>query len=166
MSRRGEPRSPEELAEIRRKRAEGGKKGGRPRKEIDWDRVAYLANMGATAMEIAAVMGVSEDTLRSGRNGKVFRGILEGGVLKANVSIRRVLFGTLRGRLVDPATGEVEVVPVEERIAMAKYLANRKTYLNLEESASSADVTSGGKPLGDGVRVLTVTVKGEPDEDE
>lgn len=94
---------------------------GRPRKVIEWRYVEYLASMGATSKEIAEAVGVGLTTLESR---PTFREAVARGVYLANVSIRRVLFGVLRGQLIDPATGRAEKVPMEERISMAKYLAN------------------------------------------
>lgn len=154
-------RTPEE---VRRARAEGGKKGGRPPKPIDWNLVTYLASIDCTEAEIAASLGIRKERLTHGKNAKVMASIVAGGTPKVNVSIRRVLVGTLRGRLIDPETGAIEHVPMDERIAMAKYLATKKRYLDLESAAT--DLTSGGKPLNDGVKVMTVIVSGEPEEDE
>lgn len=158
------PLDAEGSAEAALASVEGGeqeqKRGrGRPKKEVNWDLVGYFASMGSPREEIAQAVGVSLDTLMRGANGKIFEGILAGGIYKANASIRRVLFGTLRGRLIDP-DGKVIEIPVDERIAMAKYLAQRKTYLNLAERV---DVTTDDEQLGasSSKDVLVITVKND-----
>lgn len=41
-----------------------GRKPGRPKAEIDWSRVSEMLEAGATAVGIAASIGIEEDTLR------------------------------------------------------------------------------------------------------
>ena len=156
--KRGGKTAAEMQREDRERGAQAKRGRGRPPKEINWDLAAAYANMGATRYEIAAALGVSLKTLERPRNRKIFDAIRSGGVYRANLSIRRVLFGTLRGRLVDPS-GETIIVPLEERIAMAKYLANRRSFVMLEEAHASALTDSAQERLG---RVVVVRVGSRP----
>ena len=66
-------------------------KGGRPRKEIDAKLVEQLASIQCTDEEIAAICGVSHDTLLRRKNDDpVFLEAIEQGRAKGRVSLRRL----------------------------------------------------------------------------
>lgn len=66
-------------------------KGGRPRKEIDAKLVEQLASIQCTDLEIAAICGVSHDTLLRRKNDDPeFLEMLEQGRAKGRVSLRRM----------------------------------------------------------------------------
>src|ERR1700722_2286745 len=60
---------------------------GRPRKQIDEKQIESLAGIGCTVAEIAAVLGVSKDTLE--RN---YAALIEKGRELAKCSLRRMQF--------------------------------------------------------------------------
>jgi len=65
---------------------------GRPRKNLDGNLIRRLAGIGCTNKEIAAVTGVSEDTLE--RN---FAGVIEKGRETAKASLRRFQWKSAAG---------------------------------------------------------------------
>lgn len=138
-------RSPQQIREAR---ARGGKLGGRPRRRISWRRVVLLAERGFTRREVAAEVGVSLRTLTGPLRREVFARSYRLGCLRASVAIRAVLIQTLRGRLVNPLTGEAELVPMRLRISVAKYLGTRPDYLDLDGKRGWAGSRNGSRLMG------------------
>jgi hypothetical protein len=68
--------------------------GGRPKKEVDFEMVKRLAAVMCTIEEIAAVLGVSVDTLE--RRGERFRQALAEGQAQGRASLRRIQFETAK----------------------------------------------------------------------
>ena len=65
--------------------------GGRPRLYIDLRQVEELARIGCTDADMAAVLGVSVDTLqRRKRESEEFRGLIEKGHASLRNSLRRL----------------------------------------------------------------------------
>jgi hypothetical protein len=65
------------------------KKRGRPPAEINLDKLESLAELGCTNREIAAHFGVSERLIEMRRQKEEFRAVVERGVARANISLRR-----------------------------------------------------------------------------
>jgi len=65
--------------------------GGRPRIELDLRQVEELARIGCTEEDMAAVLGVSVDTIqRRKRESEQFRGVIEKGQASLRNSLRRL----------------------------------------------------------------------------
>jgi len=65
--------------------------GGRPRIELDLRQVEELARIGCTEADMAAVLGVSVDTIqRRKRDCEEFRGVIEKGRAALRNSLRRL----------------------------------------------------------------------------
>ncbi len=67
-------------------------KGGRPKVEINWEQVQTMCRIHCTGEEIAAVLGISYDTLNRGCKREFKEGFAEyykKGSLAGNTSLRR-----------------------------------------------------------------------------
>ena len=65
--------------------------GGRPRLELDLRQVEELARIGCTEDDMAAVLGISVDTIqRRKRSSKEFCGVIEKGRASLRNSLRRL----------------------------------------------------------------------------
>ena len=62
-------------------------KGGRPRIELDEDKITALAKIGCTVAEVAAVMGCSKDTLE-----RRFAAPIEKGREEMKASLKRMQY--------------------------------------------------------------------------
>lgn len=134
------------------------KKMGRPPKIVDCKTVEKLAMIHCTQKEIAAVLGVHEDTLANQYNGKAFTAAFDRGWLRGKESLRRAQWKSALDRgnitmqiwLGKQYLGQRDIVITEQRgeIQFSEKPALRrlstKELLQLRELIQKADDSQAG----------------------